>query len=236
MIRAGLALLVTAIALAVATAATAADECRGLQVCLPAAGPWVVVPAGGAPVEYLLACPLRGYVVAGVDARLADAEVDVAFRGETGSPVGPGVTTGQALLFSARSTAAVPRPSSFRPFVGCIPTGGGGGRAQTAYSAAPAGGIRPSRPLERVVVTRPLREGTTVVRLRCPRGGRLLGSAHAVSFRTRKPPSRPLLEAVSVSRAVSGGVVVARAVAAAGSLEGTAPELQLHALCRKAAP
>ena len=30
-----------------AGSARAADECKGLRVCLPVAGPWVVVPAGG---------------------------------------------------------------------------------------------------------------------------------------------------------------------------------------------
>ena len=79
--------------------AQAADECKGLRVCLPVTGPWVVVPAGG--IDYELACPLKGYVVAGTDARVATADVDVWFRGETGSPVGPGVTTRQSVVFHA---------------------------------------------------------------------------------------------------------------------------------------
>ena len=37
----------------------------------PSQGPWVVVPAGG--VDYELACPLAGYIVAGTDARVATA-------------------------------------------------------------------------------------------------------------------------------------------------------------------
>lgn len=232
-----LAVVVAAIAAAVAVPAVAADECRGLQVCLPVDGPWVVVPPSDRPpVEYELRCPLPGYVVAGVDVRLAEAEIDVSFRGETGSPVAPGVTTRQALLFTARSTAPSRRPSSFRPFVGCVPTSGGGGRAQTAFTATPPGGLRPTRPLERIVVTRRVREGSAVVRARCPRGARLLGGAHAVAFRTETPPAAGILAAVRVARSVAGGAVVAHVSIAAGSLGGTRAELQLHAVCRKPAP
>jgi hypothetical protein len=235
--RLGLAVAVAAIAAAAAGPAVAADECRGLQVCLRVAGPWVVVPPSGrAPVEYELRCPLPGYVVAGVDVRLADAEIDVSFRGETGSPVAPGVTTSSALLFTARSTSLTRRPSSFRPFIGCVPTSGGGGRAQTAFTATPPGGLRPTRPLERVVVTRRVSEGSAVVRARCTRGGRLLGGAHAVAFRTEAPPDARALAAVRVARSIRAGAVVARVVAAHGSLGGARAELQLHAVCRKALP
>ena len=47
-----------------------------------------------------------GYVVAGTDARVATGDVDVSFRGEIGSPVGPGVTTHRSVVFHA---ARVPR-------------------------------------------------------------------------------------------------------------------------------
>jgi hypothetical protein len=226
--------VVVAFAAASAVPSLAADECRGLQVCLPVPGPWVVVPPTGA-VEYELLCPLPGYIAAGVDVRLSETEIDVSFRGETGSPVAAGVTTRRAVLFTARSTAPTPRPSSFKPFVGCVPTSGGGGRAQTAYAATPPGGLRPSRPLERVVVTRRVVEGTFLVRARCPRGARLLGGSHAVAFRTSAPPTARALAAVRVVQSVAGGAVVARVSVAAGALGGAAAEVQLHALCRKAA-
>lgn len=237
-------LLATVLALAAigsgaATGAAAADECRGLPVCLPVAGPWVVVPArlAGAPVpvEYELRCPLPGYVVAGVDARLADAEIDVSFRGETGAPVGPGVTTRGAMLFTAFSTSARRRPSSFRPFIGCIPSRGGGSRSQTAYTATPPGGIVPTRPASRVVVSRRLGVGETRISVRCERGSRLLAGSHAVAFRSPTPPTARLLRAVRVARSMRAGAVVAR-VAASAALTGARAELQLHAICRKAAP
>ena len=101
-----------------AAPAGAADECNGLRVCLPVSGPWVAVAQGGA--EYELRCPRQGYIVAGTDARLASRDIDVSFRGETGSPVAPGVTTRAAVLFRAISTGTT--PTSFRPFIGCIPT------------------------------------------------------------------------------------------------------------------
>ena len=89
-------------------------------MCLPVTGPWVVVPAGG--IDYELACPIEGYVVAGTDARVATADVDVWFRGETGSPVGPGVTTRRSVVFHAARVPPKAATSSFRPFLGCIPT------------------------------------------------------------------------------------------------------------------
>ena len=62
--RRSLALAVVLAAAVVAAlsagAARAADECKGLRVCLPVAGPWVVVPAGG--TDYELACPVQGLI------------------------------------------------------------------------------------------------------------------------------------------------------------------------------
>lgn len=231
----GLTVLVAAIAAIAAVPAGAADECRGLRVCLPVGGPWVAVPAAGA-VDYELRCPLPRYVVAGVDVRLADAEIDVAFRGEVGAPVGPGVTTRSSALFTAVSTAAVRRPTSFRPFVGCVPRSGGGGRSQTAFRAPPPGGLRPTFPVVRLVVGRRVVEGRSVVTARCPRGSRLLGGSHAVAFRTKEPPSSRLLAAVRVQRSLAAGAVVARVAVAAGVLSGVRAEIQLHAICRKGAP
>jgi hypothetical protein len=60
-----LALVVAATAVAVGLGAgtgRAADECRGLQVCLPVTGPWVAIPAadGGGPAVAVweLRCPV----------------------------------------------------------------------------------------------------------------------------------------------------------------------------------
>ncbi|MCY7302510.1 MAG: hypothetical protein LH654_05645 [Thermoleophilia bacterium] len=210
-------------------AAGAADECKGLRVCLPVAGPWVVVPAGG--VEYELACPLPGYVVAGTDARVATRDVDVIFRAETGSPVGPGVSTRRSVVFQAARTVPAAGPSSFRPFIGCIPTRGGGGRALTSMAARPSG-LKPGQPVRSIVVQRRVRSRAFAVRAACPSGSRLIGSTHAVAFTQKLAPSEAMLGAVAVRRVVSDRAVVARVTATAAA--GSRAEVQVRALCVRA--
>ena len=212
----------------VVPAAGAADECKGLRVCLPISGPWVVIPAGG--VEYELACP-AGYIVAGTDVRVATRDIDVSFRGESGSPVGPGVTTRRSVVFEAVRTLVSAGPSSFRPFIGCIPTQGGGGRALTSVSAA-SPGVKPTQPVRGVVASRRVRSRSFVVRVACPSGSRLIGSSHAVAFRQRLSPSDAMLTAVSVSRAVVGRAVVARVEST--TIAGPRAEVQVRALCARA--
>ena len=102
-------------------------ECDGLIVCIPVTGPWVQVLGGGTPTYYQLACPGRGQVIGGLDADRA-GPLGITFLGTLGGPVGPGVTTGRAAVFVARTTAPL---SGFRPLLGCIPGGGGGGRSRT---------------------------------------------------------------------------------------------------------
>lgn len=207
--------------------ARAAGECAGLRVCLPVAGPWVVVPPGGA--EYELGCPLPGYIVAGTDARAASADVDVSFRAELGSPVGPGVSTRRSILFRAAASSAP--GSSFRPFIGCIPTSGGGGRALTG-TAARSAVIRPSQPVRSVVVSKRVRGNALTLRVACPSGTRLVGSTSAVAFRRESPPSDALIGAVRVRRVVVDGVVVARATATP-TASGARAEVQVRALCAR---
>ncbi len=223
----GLALAAICAGIAVEVA-DAADECRGLRVCLPLAGPWVVVPAGG--VEYELACPLAGYIVAGTDARVAERDIDVSFRGESGSPIGPGVTTRRSVVFRAVRTQTGAGPSSFRPFIGCIPTRGGGGRALTSVSAG-GPGAKPTQPVRSIVVARAVRSRSLVVRIVCPTGSRLVGSTHAVVFRQDLSPSGEMLSAVRVSRAVVARAVVARVTSTAAA--GPRAEVQVRALCAR---
>lgn len=231
-VSASLALLVASVATVIvgiaAPSAGAADECKGLRVCLPVAGPWVVVPAGG--VDYELACPLAGYVVAGTDARVAVRDIDVTFRAETGSPIGPGVTTRRSVVFRAVRTSPGAGPSSFRPFIGCIPTRGGGGRALTSVSAGTPG-LKPGRPGRSIVVDRPVRRRAFVVRVVCPSGSRLIGSTHAVAFRQKLAPSDTMLAAIDVRRVVVDGAVVARVRATPAA--GLRAEVQVRALCSR---
>ena len=129
-----IALAGSALAVGVAPAA-ATNECRGLLVCVPIAGPWVVVPTGqGVPrphVEYQLSCP-KGFIVGGLDAELSDRAIDLGFLGAIGAPVNPGITTSRDTVFVASYVGGSARAPTFRPHLGCMPTSGGGGRIPTA--------------------------------------------------------------------------------------------------------
>ncbi|MGH3133508.1 MAG: hypothetical protein ACRDNY_07180, partial [Gaiellaceae bacterium] len=145
MTRLGLTIVLAVIfaaALAVATQAEGARECDGLQVCIPIAGPWVVVPVGeGAPrpgVDFQLTCPPR-YVVGGLDAELSERAIDVSFSGRLGSPVNPGITTSRSAVFTGSYVGESPRSPTFKPYVGCMPAAGGGPRVPTSLSVVPPG-------------------------------------------------------------------------------------------------
>ena len=115
-----LALVCAAAAVAVSSAG-ATNECRGLKVCVPVVGPWVVT--AGAQVSFELSCPRR-FVVAGLDAELSRPGVDVTFRGSLGTPVNPGITTSRSAEFLARLIASG-AAATFRPHIGCVPASGG---------------------------------------------------------------------------------------------------------------
>jgi hypothetical protein len=231
----GLASLVAALATGVGHAA---DECRGLQVCLPVAGPWVVISATGvskptSTAVWDLRCPLRGYIVAGVDARVSDRGVDVSFRGETGSPVSAGVTTTTRVLFAATATGPGRRPETFRPFIGCVPSSGGGGRAATAHVRVPAA-FPPARPIERRVSMARVRVGETrALRAACRSGERLVGSERSVAIQREAEPARSLLAGVRVSGSTRGKLALARASAASSLPAGLRVLAQVHALCAR---
>jgi len=232
--------LVVALAAAVlggAGEARAAGECRGLQVCLPVPGPWVAIPAAsgaGAPsVTWEMRCPLRGYIIGGIDARVSDRAIDVSIRGENGAPVSPGVTTGRAVLFTAVYTGPARKPTTFRPFIGCVPTSGGGGRGETAVRHTTA--FAPGKPLDRRVVERRLLSGASVrATARCPAGTRLLGAQHAFAFRIEDEPGATLLNAVRVRRTSAGRTATAVGTVAPSVPQGMRVLLQLQVLCTKA--
>jgi len=223
-------LLVLALAAGLAlTAGTAhaADECKNLQVCVPVEGPWVTVSSTGADWE--LTCPLAGYIVGGTDVRVVAKDVDVSFRGEIGAPIGPGVTTTRSLVFHGLRTGGS-GTSSFKPFIGCVPSRGGGGRALTGMTATEIG-IKPTRPLFSVVVTAALIRRSQVVRAACPAAARLVGATHAVAFDQTTPPTASQRGAVRVRRSVVEGVVVARVTTADAA--GPFAKVQVRALCAR---
>jgi hypothetical protein len=209
--------------------AQAADECDGLMVCVPVAGPWVAVPTATSfprpRVEYQLTCP-RGYIVGGVDARLSDRAVDVTFIGRLGSPINPGITTSRSVVFVARYVGATARAPSFRPFIGCMPSSGGG-RIPTAV-----GVVKPGEPTIRRVASASVRPGSTTVAAGCRRSEILVDASHAYGFRTAQPPTASVIGTVSASRTVRGQrvLVSVRGDAELGAIRAV---VQVHAVCSR---
>ena len=233
MIRAAVTAVVFAAALAVsAPAGRAADECNGLLVCIPVAGPWVAIPAPGgafATAAWRLVCP-EG-VVGGVDARASDAAVAVEFPGRLGSPVNPGITTTRSLLFRGTYAGRARKATSYRPFIGCIPGGGGGPRTPTARSATSP--VKPGEPITTRVATLRVKAGTLArATLGCRSGERLLRSDHSVGLYTKDVPSQAELAAVRVVRVSRGGQILVSATRR-GLAAGVRAEVQVHAECAR---
>jgi hypothetical protein len=210
--------------------ARAANECDGLMVCVPVAGPWVVVPtAAGVPrpvARYQVTCP-RGYIVAGVDAELSLRAIDVTFTARMGSPVNPGISTERSALFTAVFTGTRARVATFRPHIGCIPSAGGGGRIPTAVGAP----VPPGPPtVRRVRTVRVFAGESASVSQRCAGGERLVDLWHAVGFFTSQPPSAAVVSSVQARRTLRNGrvAVSARATTALG---GRRAVVQVGAVC-----
>ncbi len=231
-----LALVLAAAALAAVPAASAANECRGLEVCVSIRGPWVAIPAerGRAPAAYVLACP-KGYFAGGVDARLAEPAIDVAFLGRPGSPVAGGTTTAREVVFLGWYTGVATRATSYRPFLGCAPSTGGGGRSSTGraqqepgYPAAPS--------TKRRVRNVRLKLGAAVTLAHgCARSERLVSAEHAVAFWTKTPPGQALLRSVRTTGTLRDARL--EVGADARSLPpGVRVEVQLQAVCAPKVP
>ena len=226
------ALLVVGAALIVATPAGGANECEGFMVCVPIAGPWVVLPdATGSQrerVEYQITCP-EGHVAGGLDARLSVRAIDLGFLGTLGSPVNPGISTSRSVVFLGTYVGRTDSAPTFKPFVGCIPLAGGGSRIPTAVSQ-----LRPGRPVTRRVKTVRVRPGSTTVVQRCTRGEHLVGGSYAFAFATRNPPSSSLVDSLSGSRRITRASVSVR-VTGDAELSGVRALVQVHALCTRSA-
>jgi hypothetical protein len=225
-----LLVLVAAGVLGWAGEARAAGECEGLDVCISVPGPWVAVPAappgGSRTVYYRLSCPRRT-IVGGLDAVLGDRSLEVRFLGRMGSPVNPGITTSQSAVFVA--TYARARVTYFRPFLGCVPTSGGGGRETTSVDASP----RPAPPIRRVRTFRVRAAGPGRLAFGCARGERLVDSSHAVAFRMRQAPSASILTGATATRRRSARRVDVRARRTGAVPLRVRVEVQVHAVCAR---
>ena len=204
-------LVIAAVACVCAVAATpagATNECRGLQVCVPVTGPWVVPYPGR--VEFQLSCPRR-YIVAGLDAELTSRGIEVGFVGALGSPVNPGITTSRDAVFLGRVVRDVVG-ATFRPHIGCVPASGGGNRTPTAYHPFP-----PGKPTVRHVVDFRARAGTTTRGARCAPHELLVSATHAIGFLGDTPPSEVAIGSVRVTQRIHDGLVLVTAHAPKGS-------------------
>ncbi|MBV8064064.1 MAG: hypothetical protein JOY73_00910 [Actinobacteria bacterium] len=209
------------LALVAAGGAAATNECRGLQTCVPVAGPWVVA-APGSEVSYQLACPEK-YVVAGLDAELSRRGVEVTFRGNLGAPVNPGVTTSSSVVFFGRLLTQG-AAATFRPHIGCIPAQGGGQRFPVVYEP-----VAPSTPTPPASTQFRISAGVHGYAARCPADRRLIDATHAIGFYTPSPPSPSLLDRISVEQTTTGNVV--KLVVRAGALSGVKVVVQLDVEC-----
>jgi hypothetical protein len=213
-----------------ASPATATNECRGLQVCVRVAGPWVVVPSALTTprprVDFELSCP-RGYVIGGLDAELSDRAIDIDFLGRLGSPVNPGVTTARAALFRATYTGSTPKGSSFRPHLGCLPSSGGGpGPVPFRLPAA----FPPGEPTTRRVHTVRLRPGSVRAVTTCAASERLISAWHALAFYTQSAPAEALIRSVNATRSVQGRRVTVR-VRSTPAVQSVRAVVQVGAVC-----
>lgn len=210
-------LAATAAACALAASpAMATNECKGLKVCVPVVGPWVLAAPG--QVQFQLACPKR-FIVGGLDAELSSRGIDVGFVGSLGSPVNPGVTTSKEVVFLGRLVRGRDPAPSFRPHIGCVPTSGGGERVPTAYHA-----FAPGKPgLRRVTQLIVGAGGRRTVQRRCAHGEQLVAAMHAVGFPA--PPTPAQARSVRVTQRVSGGLVTLQVTS------GTRALVQLDLLC-----
>jgi hypothetical protein len=202
------ALAAVAGAVTAAPAGAATNECKGLQVCVPVAGPWVVVPSQRTlprpQVQFQLSCP-KGYVVGGFDAELSDRAIDVAFLGTMGAPVNPGISTSGDAVFVGTYVGGTARLPSFRPHLGCMPTRGGGSRTPTAAI------FPPGKPIVRHVRNTVLLPGRRVLTVAYAADERLVDGKSAVAFDQSTPPAAAVARAVTVVQALRPDRVTATA-------------------------
>jgi hypothetical protein len=209
---------VVALAGIAASSAAATNECKGLQVCVRVAGPWVV--ATPAQTEFQLSCP-KNFIVAGLDAELSARGIDIGFVGSLGSPVNPGITTSRDAVFLGRLVRGS-SGSTFRPHIGCVPASGGGRRVPTVHHAYP-----PGKPTMRHVLQVRVNGGAATRSLRCARNERLVSASHAVGFFGDSPPAAAFVRQVRALHRVRNGV----ATVTVRSAEGVSAVVQLDIVC-----
>jgi hypothetical protein len=201
------ALAVAAAAWSSAPAGAATNECRGLQVCVPVVGPWVIVPTKHAvprpQVQFQLSCP-KGYIAGGTDAELTSSAIDVTFFASLGAPVNPGVSTSRDVVFVGTYVGNAKVLPSFRPHLGCMPASGGGSRTPTAVV------VPPGKPVVRHVRNVELHPGRQSAAVSCGASEHLVDVQSAVAFVAQLPPLQLLPHDITVAKRIRGDRVTAR--------------------------
>jgi hypothetical protein len=169
-----------------------------------------------------MSCPKR-FIVGGLDAELSSRGIDVGFVGSLGSPVNPGITTSQQVVFLGRLVRGRDPAPFFRPHIGCVPASGGGQRVPTAFRPVPPG--KPTVREVSQVVVRP--GGVRRFAGRCAKNERLVAATHAVGFAGDTPPSVAAARSVHVAQHVAAGRVALTIRAA----PGVRAIVQLDLLC-----
>jgi hypothetical protein len=202
-----LAVLAVAAAWSAAPAGAATNECRGLQVCVPVVGPWVIVPTRQSvprpQVQFQLSCP-KGYIAGGTDAELSSRAIDVAFFASLGAPVNPGVSTSRDVVFVGTYVGTAKVLPSLGPHLGCKPASGGGSRTPTAVV------VPPGKPVIRHVRNVKLHPGRQSAAVGCGPSEHLVDVQSAVAFVAQLPPLELLPNDITVERKLRGDRVSAR--------------------------
>jgi hypothetical protein len=224
--------LVVALAAAASLAGSSAaapptTQCKKIKGCVTVTGPWVSIPAQG-EVTFLLQCPKRQGVVAGVDALSSSKHVSVSWDAKPGTPIRAGTSTGSWLFFRALSTDN--STQVFQPFLGCIPPPKVGARSTLSARAV----VKPSNKIDRWMTYVKLKAGKTVTGSRTcgKKGERLIGGWQAIAFDTLNQPPNPELAAkIHVELTVGDVRVVASIRTDKGMPDSAFPEVQVGAVC-----
>ena len=208
---------------AMAPTGKATAECRGIKDCVSVPGPWVIVPAHS-EATYLLQCPGLKGLVGGLDAVATSPAVRATFEGRLGSPVAPGTTTTRFAVFHGQSSADTPQ--AFRPYLGCIPTSGGGSRSTTSARAT-----APGAPFDFWMKQVPIRSSPQIVASACKRGESLVTAWKALVFDTETPPDTALAAHIRIRLKTTATGAIATVTADGVLSAGARAEVQVVAVC-----
>jgi hypothetical protein len=205
-------------------------ECDLLTWCYGAAGPWVVVPAGG-EATYLFRCPPRSatrgqFLLGGSDSLASSRSVRVWYDGQLGAPIGQ-QRLGSGLLFHAVTING--KAGSFQPHLGCISLAQAVKRSTVSARAdSPPRSAPPVNPRATNLILVPGNDRVTSTS--CTRREKLVGRWSAIAFGTDDPPVLPAPGAVKIATRAVGKSV--RAVIHTATSVPYLIRIQVGAICQ----